>query len=206
SGLISRLIGVKPGESIGTFSVAPPEGEARVPTPEPMAPLGHLIAILYALGTFILVDYISRALQIQQYSILIVTVLAVLVPNLFPRVRNLMSGARELGMISMLMFIGVIAVQIDLSALGYFSLQIMVFMTLVLAINMVFLLGLGRLFKADPHVLFLASLAGVGGATSTAAVAAAQGREDLVTPGILCALFGVVISTFIAVFGYQLLS
>jgi uncharacterized membrane protein len=206
SGFVSRLIGVKPGASMGTFSVAAPEPGAKAPAPELAPPLGHLISVLYAVGIYILVDYVCNTLKIQQYSILIVTVLAVLIPNVFPRARNFMSGAREMGMISMLMFIGVISVQIDLSALGFFSLQIMIFMTFVLAINLVFLLGLGRLFKADPHVLFLASLAGIGGATSTAAVAAAQGREDLVTPGILCALFGVVISTFIAVFGYQLLS
>lgn len=204
SGFISRIIGVAPGASLGSFSTATPEKDVKE-TQELAPPLGHLIAVLYALGTYILVDYVARALQIQQYSILIVTVLAVFIPNAFPRARNFMSGAREMGMISMLMFIGVISVQIDLGALGFFSLQIMIFMTIVLAINLVFLLGLGRLFKADPHVLFLASLAGIGGATSTAAVAAAQGREDLVTPGILCALFGVVISTFIAVFGYQLL-
>src|SRR5690606_20866831 len=100
------------------------EKDAKADTQELAPPLGHLIAVLYALGIYILVDYVSRALQIQQYSILIVTVLAVLIPNLFPRARNFMSGAREMGMISMLMFIGVISVQIDLSALGYFSLQI----------------------------------------------------------------------------------
>jgi uncharacterized membrane protein len=206
SDIVSRFIGVKPGASMGSFAVAPKEAETKASTSELAPPLGHLIAVLYALGIYMLVDYVSKALQIQQYSILMVTVLAVLIPNVFPRARHFMSGAREMGMISMLMFIGVISVQIDLGALGFFSLQIMIFMTFVLAINLMFLLLIGRLFKADPHVLFLASLAGIGGATSTAAVAAAQGREDLVTPGILCALFGVVISTFIAVFGYQLLS
>jgi Predicted integral membrane protein len=203
---VGRLIGVPPGASLGSFTVkeAPREGE-KLPVSAPAAPLGQLYAILYALGVFLVVDYFSRLAGIENYAILVVTAVAVAVPNLFPRIRNYMSNAREIGMIAMFLFIGAISAQIDLGALGFFSLRVMLFMTVVLALNLVFLIAIGRLFKADPQVLFLASLAGVGGPTSTAAVAAAHGREDLVTPGILCALSGVVISTFIAVFGYQLL-
>lgn len=73
-------------------------------------------------------------------------------------------------------------------------------------LNLVFLLHIGRLFRADPHVLFLASQAGVGGPTSTAAAAASQGREDLLTPGILCALLGVIISTVVGLLGCHMLS
>ena len=127
------------------------------------------------------------------------------VPNLFPRIREYLSGARDMGMIAMFLFIGAVSAQIDLGALGYSSLQVLIFSAAALAINLVFVLAIGRLLKTDPHVLFLASLAGVGGPTSTAAVAAAQGREDLVTPGILCALLGVVLSTFVAVLMFQVL-
>jgi uncharacterized membrane protein len=201
---IGRLIGQTPGSSQGEFAAAAPTPEADgcvLPRP----PMGELMAILYALGAFIAVDWFSKWAGIPNYSILLVTILAVAVPNIYPAIRRHMSGTREIGMIAMLMFIGVISAQIDLGALGYFSLRIMGFIALVLGLNLIFLLVIGRLLKVDPHVLFIASQAGVGGPTSTAAVAASQGREDLVTPGILCALLGVIVSTFVAVLGYQVL-
>jgi uncharacterized membrane protein len=201
---VGRLVGRAPGSSQGEFTTQVKDG-ADVPA-APRAPMGELIAILYALGAFIAVEWFAAWAGIPNYSILLVTIVAVAVPNLYPGIRHRMSGAREIGMISMLMFIAVLSAQIDLGALGYFSLRIMGFVALALGLNIVFLLLIGRLMKADPHVLFLASQAGVGGPTSTAAVAASQGREDLVTPGILCALLGVIISTFVGVLGYQVLS
>jgi uncharacterized membrane protein len=202
SQLVGRLVGRAPGSSHGEFtaSATPQHEQQRSP---PKAPMGELIAILYALSAFIVVEWFAAWAGVPNYSILLVTILAVAVPNLYPAIRHRMSGAREIGMISMLMFIGVLSAQIDLGALGYFSLRIMGFVALALGLNLVFLLLIGRLLKSDPHVLFLASQAGVGGPTSTAAVAASQGREDLVTPGILCALLGVILSTFVGVLGYQ---
>jgi uncharacterized membrane protein len=205
SELVGRLVGSPPGSSLGEFAPAS-VAQTTEQGAGPKAPMGELVAILYALGAFVAVERLAAFAGIPHYSILLVTIVAVAVPNLFPGIRRLMSGAREIGMISMLMFIGVLSAQIDLGALGYFSLRIMGFVALVLGLNLIFLMVIGRLFRADPHVLFLASQAGVGGPTSTAAVAASQGREDLVTPGILCALLGVIISTFIGVLGYQILS
>ena len=202
---VGRLVGRAPGSSKGEFTASAPTPDAEDRAP-PRPPMGELMAILYALGAFIAVEWFAAWAGIPNYSILLVTIVAVAVPNLYPAIRHRMSGTREIGMISMLMFIAVLSAQIDLGALGYFSLRIMGFVTLVLGLNILFLLLIGRLMKADPHVLFLASQAGVGGPTSTAAVAASQGREDLVTPGILCALLGVIISTFVGVLGYQVLS
>lgn len=208
SQLVGRLVGVAPGASAGQFaSHADDDPKARVKdgSRAPAPPLGALLALTYALGAFLAVDWVAATLGIQNYVILLVTLVAVAVPNLIPQIRAYFAGAREMGMIAMFLFIGAVSAQIDLGALGYSSLRVMVFSAVALAINLVFVLLIGRLLKSDPHVLMLASLAGVGGPTSTAAVAAAQGREDLVTPGILCALLGVVVSTFVAVLLYQVL-
>lgn len=206
SALVGRIVGVAPGSSQGQFSTPPPATATATPAEPPRPPMGALLCLIYALGVFLVVEAFSAWAGIGDYAILVTTAVAVAVPNLFPGIRRLLDGAREIGMVSMFLFIGVISAQIDLGALGYFSLRIMIYMSIALALNLVILMGIGRLFKADPQVLLLASLAGVGGPTSTAAVAASHGREDLVTPGILCALTGVVISTFISVLGYELLS
>ena len=202
---IGRLVGRAPGSSQGEFTASATANTVEKEGVAPKPPMGELAALLYALGAFIAVEWFAAWAGIPNYSILLVTIVAVAVPNLYPAIRHRMSGAREIGMISMLMFIGVLSAQIDLGALGYFSLRIMGFVALALGLNIMSLLLIGRLMKADPHVLFLASQAGVGGPTSTAAVAAALGREDLVTPGILCALLGVIISTFVGVLAYQVM-
>jgi len=93
---------------------------------------------------------------------------------------------------------------VNLADLGTQGLLVIGFIVAGLALHLLFLIPIGRLFKADPHIVLLASLAGYGGPTSTAAVAAMQKREDLVTPGILCALFGVIIGNFVGVLSYQL--
>lgn len=205
SSMIGRIVGVQPGASTGQFAVRDAVAGIQDGSRAPRPPLGELLALIYAVGAFLAVDWLTVALGIENYSILVVTLVAVAVPNLFPRIREYLSGAREMGMIAMFLFIGAVSAQIDLGALGYSSLRVLIFSATALAINLVFVLLIGRLLKSDPHVLFLASLAGVGGPTSTAAVAAAQGREDLVTPGILCALLGVVVSTFVAVLMFQVL-
>jgi uncharacterized membrane protein len=198
---IGRLVGAAPGSSAGDFK-SPTTPEKITDTNGMRPPLGELMAVLYALGIFISVEALVGVLGTESYAILIVTLVAVAVPNLMPRIRHSIRGDREIGMISMFLFLSALAAQIDLGALGYASVMIMIWMAVSLLINIPVLIGVGRIFKADPHLIFLASLAGVGGPTSTAAVAASQGREDLVTPGILCALLGVVISTFVGVAAY----
>jgi uncharacterized membrane protein len=200
---IGVLVRAAPGSS---RREGEPEGEAASQTehPGPRPPLGVLVAALYALGLFILVDQSAALLGWQQYTILIATIFSILIPNLVPGIRKLVNGDRELGMLLMFLFICALAAQIDLGAMGFLSLWIMLFMTIALTINIAVLLIAGRLLKTDPHLLFLASLGGVGGPPSAAAVAAAQGREDLVTPSILCGLLGIVIGTFLGIFTYQI--
>lgn len=180
------------------------EAAAAPAPPKPQRPLGTMIAICYSIGLFILVDIGSTWAGLHNYSIMIVTVFAVAIPNLFPSFRNHVDGDKEIGMTTMFLFVAVVSAQLDIGQLGWQAVKVMLFIGAGLTLNMVFLVLIGRLFKADPHIVLLAALAGYGGPTSTAAVAAMQKREDLVTPGILCALFGVIISTFVAVLSFQI--
>ncbi len=203
SRLPGKLTGTPAGgarESMPTASAGQPE----VPTPKFRRPLGVLLAISYSIGLFIIVEIVSGWAGLGNYSIMIVTIFAVAIPNLFPAVRSYLDGDKEIGMATMFLFICVVSAQLNLSELGWQAVSVMMFIVGGLSINLLFLAAIGRLFKADPHIVLLASLAGFGGPTSTAAVAAMQKRDELVTPGILCALFGVIISNFVAVLSFQL--
>lgn len=203
SKLVGKLMGAAPGSSISMFDIkVRPQVEETNERPRP--PIGVLNAIIFAVGLSIVVEIVAERSGLGNFSIMLTTALAVLVPNLAPKIRTFMDGDKEMGMIIMYMFIATVASQIQLYELGVTGLLVVLFMAATLSINLLFLLAIGRLFKADPHIIFLASLAGIGGPTISAAVAGMQKREDLVTPGILCALFGVITSTFVAVVAYQL--
>jgi len=203
---LGRFLRAAPGSSYRPLAPGTqPEGASTTP-PQPKPPLGALVAITYALGVYIVVDALMRAVGHANLTILAITVVAIVVPNVFKGIRTLVSGDREMGLIVMFLFICAIAAQIDVVSMGYQGLQVVLFATIALVVHTIVLLIGGRLMRADPHQLFLASLCGVGGPPSAAAVAAAQGREDLVTPTILCGLAGIMLGTFIAVGSYQLLS
>lgn len=203
---LGRFVRSAPGSTYRPIETDAPAEGGTPAAPPPKPPMGVLVAILYALGVYIVVDAVMRAIGYQHLTILAITVVAIAVPNIFKGLRKLVSGDREMGLIVMFLFICVIAAQIDVISMGWQGLQVVIFATIALVIHTIVLLLGGRILRADPHQLFLASLCGVGGPPSAAAVAAAQGREDLVTPTVLCGLAGIMLGTFAAVGSYQLLS
>ena len=66
----------------------------------------------------------------------------------------------------------------------------------ILAIHLLFLLGLGRAFGLTLPELLIASNANLGGPTTAAAMAAAKGWSALVTPAVLVGTLGYVVATF----------
>ena len=203
---LGRFLRAAPGSSLATAVPSVAEAEPVEEQAPPRPPMGMLIALLYGIGIFVAVDWVMRALGLGHLTILAITVVAIAVPNLFKGIRRLVSGDRELGLVLMFLFVSAIAAQIDVFSMGEQALQVALFATLALVIHLVVLLIGGRILRADPHQLFLASLCGVGGPPSAAAVAAAQGREDLVMPSILCGLAGIMLGNFAAIACFHLLS
>jgi uncharacterized membrane protein len=60
-------------------------------------------------------------------------------------------------------------------------------------------LGVAKLMKIDLAEAIVASGAALVGPAVTAAIAISQGWRTLVTPAIMCGIFGYVIGTFIGV-------
>ena len=70
---------------------------------------------------------------------------------------------------------------------------------LIIIIHLVLVLFAARVMKVGMAEAIVASSAALVGPAVTAAIATSKGWKHLVTPGIMCGVFGYVIGTFIGV-------
>lgn len=77
--------------------------------------------------------------------------------------------------------------------------SIFLFAFVQVAVHLVVILGLGKLFRIHKKLLLLASNANVGGPTTACGMATAKGWSTLVVPGILVGIFGISIATFLGI-------
>ena len=76
----------------------------------------------------------------------------------------------------------------------------------VMAVHGTVLVLGGRLLRADPDAVAVASQANVGGGTTALAVARSLGRGDLALPAILVGSLGTAVGTYAGFFAAGLLS
>ena len=75
--------------------------------------------------------------------------------------------------------------------------------SILLAVHLIVVLGLGRLLGLTIPELLTASNAAILGATTAPAMAAARGWHDQVTPGVLVGVAGYALGTFIGTALFQ---
>ncbi|MCK6546940.1 DUF819 family protein [Myxococcota bacterium] len=140
-----------------------------------------------------------RGLLGQKY--LIITALTVLLASVFPRFFASIRGARELGTLGIYVFFVVIGVPASLMAVLTKSPILLLYAAIILSVNVLVTLGLGKLLKHDLEVLVIASNATSGGPTTAAAMAISKGWDKLVLPALLTGVWGYVIGNYL---GYYL--
>ncbi len=150
-----------------------------------------------AIGTF---------LRTPQYNILFVTILTIIVANVFPKAMDELEGEFELGMIFMYVFFAMVGSSTNATAFIGSAMNLFFYGLLIIAIHITVLLFVARLMKVDLAEAIVASGACLVGPAPTAAIAITQGWRSLVTPGIMCGIFGYVIGTFIGVAVTKLLT
>jgi uncharacterized membrane protein len=69
----------------------------------------------------------------------------------------------------------------------------------IMVVHFAFTLTVAGLLRIDLREIVVASAAALVGPAPTAAIAATRGWHDLVTPGVMCGVFGYVIGTFLGV-------
>ncbi|PCI54697.1 MAG: hypothetical protein COB36_09170 [Alphaproteobacteria bacterium] len=156
-------------------------------------------ALALSFGICGLANYLSAKMGVPGYSMLFITVLIVTISNVFPKMLSKLTGNFELGTFFMYLFFAAVGAGTNLKALIYSAPMLALAAATIILVHILVLFPLARLLKIDFAEVIIASNACVLGPPTAAALAASQGWRSLVTPGIMCGVFGYVIANFIGV-------
>lgn len=160
-----------------------------------------LIAVVIASVGSLISDFVQKVYSTRMStSILIITVLAVLVANLFPkRLKKLEDTAFSIGLWMMYVFLAAIGASTNLSDMLHVGPAVLAFYLIIMFFHFIFLVSLSKLFKLDVYEVIISSAANIMGPSVAAPMAASLGQKKLITPAILVGILGYVIGTFIGV-------
>jgi uncharacterized membrane protein len=185
-------------EEVERASVSiPPTSESEVPATVSSSASILALSLLALFASERLAEVLSST-GVEVPSILILTTLALLVAQ-SARVQAL-GGARMLGQLAVYLFLTVIGVHCELASvakLGEIGPTLMMFVTIVLIVHTLVLVGGGLLLRLEPEVIAMGSNANVMGASTAPAVAESVGRHDLILPGILAGSLGTAVGTYL---------
>ncbi|MBV5315720.1 MAG: DUF819 family protein [Prolixibacteraceae bacterium] len=160
-----------------------------------------LIAAVIAGAGSLLSDLIQKVYETRMsMSILMITVLAVILANLFPkRLKKLEDTAFAIGLWMMYVFLAAIGASTNLADMLHVGPAVLGFYLIIMFFHFIFLVSLSKLFKFDVYEVIISSAANIMGPSVAAPMAASLGQKKLITPGILVGILGYVIGTFIGV-------
>ncbi|MDY0404315.1 DUF819 family protein [Virgibacillus sp. 179-BFC.A HS] len=114
-------------------------------------------------------------------------------PNYFEKIH----GSQEFGTFLIYIFFVVIGVPASISLIIKNAPLLLLFVFIIVLINMIISLVVGKLLKVDLEEILLASNANIGGPTTAAAMAIAKGWRDLVGPIIVVGTLGYIIGNYV---------
>jgi len=144
-------------------------------------------------------NVLAKLAGYPQFSILVITALALCVATFLPRQVEKLSGYREAGNVLMFIFLASVGASADVWQLVETAPIFFVFATVIVAIHLVILFGVGMLLRLDLAEIAMASVVCIGGPASAAALASAKGWRDLLIPGLLLGSLGYAVGSFIGV-------
>ncbi|MCV6620241.1 MAG: DUF819 family protein [Cellvibrionaceae bacterium] len=169
--------------------------------------LSHLSgAIALSFAICALAKYISVLSGYEQYTFLVITVITLFIANVFPKQMAAVEGEYECGLLLMYLFFAVVGAGTDMSVFLGIAITLFFYGMFIIVFHLCSTLFVARKlgFRLDETVV--ASGAALVGPAVTAAIATSKNWRHLVTPGIMCGIFGYAIATFIGVAISQLLS
>jgi len=182
------------GANLGTEA-----GQQETTAAKPFDVAGLAAAMAISFIICALADLISARLGQESYSILIITILALLVANFMKPLVKRFNSEFEVGTFFMYMFFVTIGAGADIATIAGVALPYVVLICLAVAMFFVLILVVGRVLRLDLAELMVAANACILGPATAAALAAGQGWKDLVTPGMLTGILGYSVGTFIGV-------
>ncbi|MDG1002666.1 MAG: DUF819 family protein [Pseudomonadales bacterium] len=182
------------GVNLGTEA-----GQQETASAKPFDIAGLAAAMAASFIICALADLISAKLGQESYSILIITILALLVANFMKPLVKRFNSEFEVGTFFMYMFFVTIGAGADVATIAGVALPYVLLICLAVAMFFVLILVVGRVLRLDLAELMVAANACILGPATAAALAAGQGWKDLVTPGMLTGILGYSVGTFIGV-------
>jgi len=181
------------------------ESEGEVHRIADLGLAGLMAALALAFTLAAIGKLIAGLLGMSDYSILFITVLALLIATVFPRQIEKLSGYSEAGNVMMFIFLASVGAGADVWKLIEIAPVLFLFASVIIIVHLVILFGIGKILKLDLAELAMASAVLVGGPASAPALASAKGWRDLLIPGLLLGSLGYAVGSFIGVSVAELL-
>lgn len=145
--------------------------------------------------------FILRLIFGQIY--LIIPILTLFLATTFPNWLPKLPGSNEIGMFMIYLFFVVIGIPASLYEIITKAPILLAFCLVMAFVNIIFTLGLGKVFKYSVEECVLASNANLGGPSTAAGMAIAKGWTKLIVPAILVGIWGYIIGNYLGTFiGY----
>jgi uncharacterized membrane protein len=160
---------------------------------------GLMAALALAFAVAATGKLIAEMVGMSDYSILVITLLALLIATIFPRQVEKLSGYRETGNVMMFIFLASVGAGADIWKLIETAPVLFLFALVIIIVHLVLLFGIGKILKLDLAELAMASAVCIGGPASAPALASAKGWRDLLIPGLLLGSLGYAVGSFIGV-------
>lgn len=177
------------------------------PASLPILRLTHVCAALaISFGICAVSNAFAQYLSVPGYSILFITLLSIILANVAPGACARLSGEFEIGMLLMYLFFAAVGAGTDATTFIASALNLFVYGMLIITLHLVIVIVSARFLRISLPEAIIASGAALVGPAPTAAIAVSRGWTGLITPGIMCGIFGYVIGTFIGVWVTSILS
>ncbi len=197
--LLKRLFALQKTEVVEVVAIHKEETKSEI-TIESIA-VSVFIALLVAGAGNLLAPLLQNVIHTQlNLSILLITIFAVVVANLFPKaLKKLENTAFSIGLWMMYIFLAAIGAASNLQDILHVGLPVLGFYMTIMFFHLLLMLALARLFKLDVYEVIVSSAANIMGPSVAAPMAASLGQKKMVTPAILVGILGYIIGTFIGV-------
>ena len=141
--------------------------------------------------------FIVKQLFGQKY--LILTLITVGLATAFPQWMGKLSGGYEVGMLLLNFFFIASTIEADMKEMFAQGPWLFIFCAITFFVQLVLLLGGGKIFKFNIEEIVICSNASLGGPSTAAAVAGAKGWKELITPAILIGVLGYIIGNYLGI-------
>jgi len=108
-------------------------------------------------------------------------------------------GEFDTGLLLMYLFFAIVGAGTDMSQFVGEAFVLFFYALFIIVIHLIITFGLAKFFRFGLEETVVASGAALVGPAVTAAIATSRGWKELVTPGIMCGIFGYAIASFIGV-------